>query len=188
MAWRTFLCSGLLLALATAPAAADDGEKIPRFAAKLVDLSGEKAKPADFDSHEAKQVVAYLFLGTGCPATRAYVERIKALERAWHPKGVRFVHLYPNRTDTGEEKVEFHKERGFAGPMVDDREGRIAKLLGAKRTTEVVLVSKDGRIFYRGGLDDSRDPDGVGKRYVAAALEEHLAGKPVTIARAPVFA
>jgi hypothetical protein len=111
-----------------------------------------------------------------------------ALETTYRAKGVDFVYIYPNRSDTSEAKTAFHRDKKLGGVMVDDQGGPVTRALGIGRTSEVVLVGKDGVIVYRGAIDDSRDGGKVTARYVATALDEHLAGKPVTLTSAPVHA
>jgi peroxiredoxin len=165
------------------------GDKIPSFTAKAVDLSGAEPKTADVDSQKLARTTVYLFVGTQCPTTQAYVDRLRALEQEYDAKGIDFVYVYPNRTDTSEAKSAFHKERKLAGAMIDDEGAAIAKTLGAQRTAEAVVVGRDGEILYRGAIDDSaREPEEVNLRYVALALDEHLAGKPVSTKSAPVSA
>src|SRR5262245_36439151 len=75
------------------------GQKVPAFQATLVSPSGEKR---ELDPLKTGAIRAYLFVGTTCPATRAYAARIRALEQAYTPKGVEFVFVYPNRSDSPE--------------------------------------------------------------------------------------
>jgi peroxiredoxin len=155
------------------------GDQVPGFQAKAVDLSTDGPKPRDFDSRAQKNTTAYLFVGTQCPATAAYLDRMRALEEMYRAKGVDFVYVYPNKTDTSDAKSSFHKSARLTGPMIDDEGGKIARVFGVSHTSEVLLVSKDGRLLYRGAIDDSREPSQVKTRYVATALDEHLAGKPI---------
>lgn len=164
------------------------GHRIPPFTAKLLDASVETSAPKDFDSHRQERTTAYIVIGTRCPATRAYAERLAALERTYAPKQVDVVYIYPNREDTREAQLEFHKEKQLRGPLIDDRGGSVASLLGAQKTSEVVLADRRGTIVYRGAIDDSRDAAAVKQRYLATALDETLAGKPVTVTTAPVRA
>lgn len=143
-------------------------------------MSGAEPVGRPLDSRQAKGVTAYVFLGTQCPATKAYLERLRALERAYGPKGVTFVFVYPNRTDPSEEKIGFHRSAKLAGPLVDDQGARLARAFAAQKTSEVVLVAKDRTIVYRGGIDDAREPAAVKARHLETALDEHLAGRAVT--------
>jgi hypothetical protein len=154
------------------------GARVPRFETKTIDPSASNGT-RDFDSHAQTKVTAYIFVGTTCPATAAYLGRMRDLERTYRPKGVDFVYIYPNRSDSSEAKTEFHKASNLTGPMIDDQGGKVARALAAERTTEVLLVAKDGQILYRGAIDDSREPTKVGDRYLATALDEHLAGKAI---------
>ncbi len=172
----------------TAPTGTGIGQQLPQFTAQLTDLSGGKPKAVEFDSHKIKRPTVFIFVGTHCATTAGYTERMGQLERAYHPKGVDFVYLYPNREDTAEIQRAFHTEKKLGGTLIDDQGARLAKLLAARRTTEVFLVNKDGTIVFHGGIDDSRDGTAVTQRYLATALDETLAGKPVTTTASQVFA
>ena len=164
------------------------GEKVPFFMAQVDTFVGDKVQPSKLDSQKAGAIVVYTILGTGCPASRAYVERANALEREYASRGVKFVYLYPNVDEQAEQKRAFHKQNGYPGGMVDDKGGKLAKVLGTQRSSEMVIVDKSGKIAFRGPVDDARNPLQVKQRYVAPALDELLAGKPVTVAYADVFA
>jgi hypothetical protein len=43
-------------------------------------------------------------------------------------------------------------------------------------------------VVFHGGIDDSRDAAGVKEQFLRMALDETLAGKPVTKTAAQVFA
>lgn len=164
------------------------GDRPARFTAKLVTLAGGKAKKTDFDSHARKRPTVYVLAGAACPTTSAYLERLRAFEAAYGAK-VDFVYVYPNRNDKPETKLAFHEAAKLAGGMIDDQGGKIARRLGAQKTSEVILTDKKGVIVYRGAIDDApKRPDSVKERYLARALDEHLAGKAVTNVVTQVFA
>jgi len=187
----------LLLAVALVPrlvAAAPTtgtgiGDQVPEFKGSAVDVSHDKPAAQPFDSHATRHPTAYLFVGTECPSTRAYMDRIRELDKTYRAKGVDFVYVYPNRNDSSDAKTTFHKESKLGGRMIDDQGGKIASALGAQRTSEVLLVARDGTILYRGAIDDNKeDPANVKNRWVATALDEHLAGKKIATATTPVSA
>jgi hypothetical protein len=72
--------------------------------------------------------------------------------------------------------------------MVDDQGGLLARQFAARRTTEIFLADKSGQVVFHGGLDDNRDAASVKQRFLAQAIDEVLAGKPVTVAQSQVFA
>jgi hypothetical protein len=164
------------------------GQRVPRLSAQTLDVTGEKAKPGEFDSHRTERVTAYIVVGTKCPATQAYADRLQHLEKDYHARGVDFVYIYPNREDTLEAKIAFHKEKKLIGSLIDDQRGKIARQLAAQRTSEVFVTDRKGVIVYHGAIDDARDATAVQKRYLAAALDETLAGKAVTVPTSQVLA
>ena len=166
------------LALGAPTTGTQIGDKIPKVTATASVPTDGEPRTLELDSHKTKHPTAYVFVGTTCPATRRYLERMKALETAYKGK-VDFVFVYPNRTDSTVDKVRFHHDAHLASPMVDDAGAQIAKTLGASRTSEVLLASKNGILLYRGAIDDSPDPATVKTEYVRTALDQHLKGKPV---------
>jgi hypothetical protein len=189
----TNLTLSLLVLLGSAAVAAPVvgtkvGDRVPQFTATLVNVSGAEPKKTDFDSHATPRATAYVFVGTTCPATKDYLERMRDLEKTYGGKKVDFVFIYPNRPDTSDAKLAFHKDAKLTSPMVDDQGAKLALALGAKRTSEVVLTDKGGVILFRGGIDDNRSATNVTQRYLVTAIDEHLAGKPVTTTTAQVLA
>ncbi len=112
---------------------------------------------------------------------------MKALEDEFRAKGVEFVYLYPNKTESRDEKMTFHKQVGLHSAMVDDEGAKITKALGFSNTAAVVLVDKDGKVVYRGGIDDNADESAVKRRHLAEAISETLAGKPVSVTTSKPF-
>jgi len=164
------------------------GKPVPQFTAQLLDVSANPPKQTAFDSHKATAATAYIFVGTTCPATNAYIDRFKQIEQTYHAKGIDFIFIYPNSNDTSEAKLAFHKEKGFTGKMIDDQGAKLAKLFQAQRTSELFVTDKKGIVVYHGAVDDSRDVNNVKQRYLASALDELLANKPITVAYSQVFA
>ncbi len=164
------------------------GEHIPPFTARAMNLSGVKPQPSDFDSQKTSRITAYVFVGTTCPATNAYTDRFRQIEQAYGGKGVDFLYIYPNSNDTSETKLAFHKQQKLTGRLIDDQGATLARLFKAQRTSELFVADKQGIVVYHGAVDDSRDPNAVKQRYLATALDELLAGKPITTASSQVFA
>jgi hypothetical protein len=164
------------------------GERVPQFTADITSVKGATPQTSKFDSHKTKRISAYIFIGSTCPATNAYVDRFKEIERTYGPKGIDFIYLYPNANDTHDVQLAFHKEKGFAGPLIDDHGAHVAQLFKAKRTTEIFVADKKGIIVFHGGVDNSREPRAITERYLAPALGQLLAGQPITRSTTDVFA
>jgi peroxiredoxin len=154
------------------------GAKVPAFKATAMSM---------VDSHDVKVPTVYMVVGVNCGATPGYEKRFKAVEDEFRAKGVDFVWVFPNKTESLEVKQGWMKKVGLKGMMVDDMGGAITKALECKNTAQAILTDKDGNIVFRGGIDDSRDEAGVKQRLLAEAIKETLAGKPVTTKTAKVF-
>jgi len=174
---------------ATAPVVAKEstgkvGEKIPSFAAKVLRADKEIA----FDSSKQSKVTVYYLAGVACSATLVYAERLAALSEAYGARGIEFVFIYPGARETAADKRKFHKEKKLGGAFLDDADGAIAKKLGSKRTAEALICDKEGKVLYRGGVDDNpSEPTRVRTKYVAQALDEILAGKSVSVTTGKVY-
>jgi peroxiredoxin len=170
------------------PNAAAVGRQVPAFTAKLLTVKGEKVEEADFDSARTQRPTLYGFIGTTCPVTASYAERLKALAEKYQ-KSVDVLFVYSSSFEKHEEKLAFHRSHGFAAALVDDRGAMIKQALGAVRSTEMFLADAKGKIVYHGAVDDSaREPEAVKVSYLAQAIDETLAGKPVSIVSSQVFA
>ena len=65
-----------------------------------------------------------------------------------------------------------------------DPEGKAGLAYGAKNTPNMVVINPEGKIAYEGAIDSKATPNPAdipsSTNYVKAALDESLAGKPVT--------
>ncbi|MFM8981528.1 MAG: thioredoxin family protein, partial [Spartobacteria bacterium] len=72
-----------------------------------------------------------------------------------------------------------------------DESGEVGKTYSAKVTPEMYVIDANGVLVYHGAIDDkkSTNPGDIAgaKNYVAAALDEVLAGKPVTTPKTDAY-
>jgi len=71
-----------------------------------------------------------------------------------------------------------------ATAWIDDHSGDIGHLYGMKTTPHCFVIAADGTLVYDGAIDNRPSPFGdprTAKNYVRAAVDELLAGKPVTV-------
>jgi hypothetical protein len=83
--------------------------------------------------------------------------------------------------------------RGVVGtlPILRDDRQLVARQFGVTRTCEVIAIDmKNKRIFYRGAMDDQlaegAQKPAAKENYLLNAVEEFLAGKPITTPSTPV--
>src|SRR5438477_12289191 len=77
------------------------------------------------------------------------------------------------------------KEKGAAPTAyLLDTGGTLGRAYGAKTTPHMFVIDPRGTLIYAGGIDDTPSTDtadiATAKNYVQAALDEALAGKPVS--------
>ena len=65
-----------------------------------------------------------------------------------------------------------------------DSDGKAGQAYGAKNTPNMVIISPEGKIIYRGAIDSKATPNPAdipsSTNYVKAALDQSLAGKSVS--------
>jgi peroxiredoxin/mono/diheme cytochrome c family protein len=156
------------------------------LAFSLKDVAGRQVALADFKD---KKAVVIVFTGTECPVSNYYMLRLKELHEKYAPRGVQLLAVNSNPQDGAEEIAGHAKQHGLAFPVLKDADQKVADLLQAERTPEVILLDSRRAVCYRGRIDDQY---GVGyrrpaptRRDLVEALEEVLAGKPVSVARTP---
>lgn len=133
------------------------------------------------------RLLVVAFLGTECPLAQLYAPRLQALCERFAAQDVRFVGVCSNVQDSLTEVAQYVARGGLQFPVLLDQEQKLADLLQARRTPEVVVVDAAGRIRYRGRIDDQY---GIGiaklkpgREELASALDSLTAGREPEVAR-----
>ena len=160
------------------------GAAAPAFELKSVD--GKAFSLADAEKSNA--YVVLMFIATQCPYSNAYNDRMRDMAAAYAKKGVFFVGINSNNTESVEETASHAKQHGFGFPVLKDPGNKVADLYDARRTPEVYVVGKDGKLLYHGRIDDnSSDAAKVSSPDLKNALDALLAGQPVAKAETKAF-
>ncbi|HXG48710.1 MAG TPA: redoxin domain-containing protein [Methylomirabilota bacterium] len=132
------------------------------------------------------KAVVLFFTQTGCPIVRQSAPKLRALRDQFATRGVEFWLVNSSTADDRKANSNEAAELGIWHlPVLEDEAQGVARHLGVKRTAETFVISTtDWRVIYRGAIDDqlvegAQKPQ-PGERYVEAALQEFLEGKPVT--------
>jgi peroxiredoxin len=160
------------------------GTAAPAFELKSVD-----GKPFSLaDAEKSNAYVVLMFIATQCPYSNGYNERMRDMAAAYAKKGVLFVGINSNNTESVEETAAHAKQHGFGFPVLKDPGNKVADLYDARRTPEVYVVGKDGKLLYHGRIDDnSNDASKVSSPDLKNALDALLAGQPVAKAETKAF-
>ncbi|AKV04202.1 putative secreted protein [Labilithrix luteola] len=141
----------------------------------LADTSGASTTlPGDL---ARSKLTVLVFYADHCPCFRVHEERIKELDKAYGPKGVRFLLVDSEVEATLERDTESARERSLP-PIAIDPGAKLADALGAQYATYSVVLDEGGRVRYRGGLDtDKNRLTNDAKPYLRDALDDLLAGR-----------
>jgi len=180
------LCAALFVAGA-AHANAVVGQAAPAFAVK--DVDGKTVNLADYRG----KTVVLEWHNFGCPFVQKHygAGNMQALQKKY---GAEVVWLTVNSTRrdhydyTEPARLKGQLREAGAAPaayLMDDP-GTVGRAYGAKTTPHMFIVDPKGTLVYNGAIDDKRSADPadipVAKNFVAAALDEMKAGKPVSVA------
>jgi peroxiredoxin len=165
----------------TAAAIAKVGSAAPDF--KLKDTEGKEISLSQFKG----KVVVLEWYNSGCPFVKRHHDKYKTMADTAKKFGDKVVWIAINSGAPGKEghgkDAESKKTWNIAWPILNDETGAVGRLYGAKTTPHMFVVDAQGVLQYAGAIDnDPKDEKSPGEKlnYVTQALEEVLAGKPVS--------
>lgn len=165
-------------------AALEIGAQIPKAELTWQDISG---KEISLNSAKGKNGLLVIFGGNQCPYMIRNQERIKQLCVSASKNNIGVVMINSNEATRGEgESMPAMKELAakmqFSCYYVMDKNAVLADAFDANHTPECFLFDKNGKLVYKGGIDDSPgNAETVKVRLLQNAINETLAGKPVTV-------
>jgi thiol-disulfide isomerase/thioredoxin len=130
-----------------------------------------------------------MFVATDCPNSNTYAPVLASLYREYSRRGVAFFNVYsdPQETASTVRKHDADFQTPFAALL--DPHQTLARQTGARSTPEAVILDPQGRILYRGRVDDrfvafGKTRYSPGENDLQEALDAVLSGRaaphPVT--------
>jgi peroxiredoxin len=159
------------------------GDTVADF--KLKNVDGKMISLSDYKNSKG---VIVIFDCNTCPYSKAYNERIIALNKKYASQGFPVVTINSNAPelspgDSFEEMVDLAESKKYDFPYLFDETQSVAKAFGASNTPHVFILKREGKDFkvaYVGGIDNnSRNGAAADKKYVEEAVDALLNGKPV---------
>lgn len=134
------------------------------------------------------KLTVYAFLSTECPISQQYTRQLSTLCERFKPLGVRFVAVFPLRTDSPAVIERFRTEFNLPFPGQPDTGSQLARRFRARVTPEVVVTQADGQVRYQGAIDDwyvdlGKHRSKPTQSYLAEALDALLHNQPVMQSR-----
>lgn len=167
-----------------------NGYKVGDFATDfdLKNVDGNKVSMGAIKYSSAKGFIV-VFTCNHCPFAKKYEQRIMDLDKKYAALGFPVIAINPNDPnrepeDSFDNMVKRAKEKGYTFPYLVDETQKISYTYGAQRTPQIYLLKKEAgklQVAYTGAIDDNvNDVKAVKEKYVEKAIEEIMAGKPVT--------
>jgi peroxiredoxin len=178
------LATTTLLALDSPPV----GSAAPDFS-----LTDAKGKTHSLSQYKGKYVVLEWF-NPECPFVKKHYGggNMQKLQEEYTGKGVVWLTIDSNAPGTegnltSEQAMQKMTEwKTHQTALLLDPEGKAGRAYGAKNTPNMVVINPEGKIAYEGAIDSKATPNPAdipnSTNYVKVALDESLAGKPVTTA------
>lgn len=176
-------CLVLMVAASPVKLGYEVGDSVADF--KLKNTDGKMVALSDYKN--AKGVIV-VFDCITCPYSKAYNDRIIALNKKYASQNFPVVAIQPNDPeispgDSFDEMVKHTKKNNYDFPFLFDETQATSKNFGATNTPHVFLLVKEGagfKVAYIGAIDDNaKDASAVSKKYVEEAVDALLVNKPV---------
>jgi len=157
------------------------GQSAPNF--RLPATDGKTYSLSDF---AGDAVLVVFFTCNHCPYVTGSDESTRAIVGKFAGRGVRFVAINSNSANTYAEDdfphmVERMQREKFPWLYLHDASQDVARAYGALRTPHFYVFDRDRRLIYTGrAVDNPRQADRSKVHDLDRALEEHLAGKPIS--------
>ena len=149
-------------------------------------LTGKSATPFRIADNKA---VLLLFVTHDCPISNAYAREYSRIRTEYVGRKVSTWLIYVDPDADAKDLKRHMSEFGLRGySAIHDRRHKVVSAAGARMTPEAVVVRPDGKIAYRGRVDNLYADYGKRRRNatvrdVRDALDAVLAGKPVKNSR-----
>ena len=186
----TSVASCAFLVAGTVVLAADGNRAAPAVGRKITafELQDYRGKSWSLDDFRDKKGVAVIFVGVECPIVGQYASRLQELATKYEQSGVAFVAIDSNQQDSLTELAHFARTHKIEFPLLKDPGNKVADEFGAQRTPEAFLLDQDRKIVFHGRIDDQftygiQRPK-IEKAYLADALDQFVAGQPITVSYA----
>lgn len=151
---------------------------------KMTDLSGAEQS---FDKLKGKNGAVLVFLSAQCPVVKGYNDRINEIAAAYEAKGIKFIGINSNATESLDWVKTNATEVGYKFPVLIDKGNVLADKLGATVTPEAYFFNEKNVLVYHGAIDNDRSGKNITEAHLKIAFDETLGGKAVTKTRVNAF-
>jgi peroxiredoxin len=180
---------GLVLTLALLFMVPIANAQVPKIGS-VVDnftLQDTNGKSQALDNLKGKNGTVVVFLSAQCPVVRGYHERINQIAADYQSKGINFIGINANATESLDWVKSNIVEYQYKFPVLIDKGNVLADKLGATVTPEVYYLDAKNVLLYHGAVDNDRSGRNVSENYLRTAFDASLSGKKVERTTANAF-
>ena len=162
-------------------------QELPAAQPKSFELLSLDGKTETIRLGEDFEFTVLCFTGVECPLAKLYAPRLVQIAEEFSDRSVGFIGINSNQQDSLVEFAEFATRNSIPFKCYKDMDNVVADQFEVKRTPEVVVVDRNGRVKYRGRIDDQYLP-GISRpqpqrQDLRIALQELTSDQAVSIAR-----
>ena len=127
------------------------GEPAPDFTLK--DEAGKEHKLSQYKG----KIVVLEWTNFGCPyVERHYKEKTMVTSAEKAGEDVVWLAVDSSTTATDADSKKWKEQYGFTHPVLLDAEGKVGKQYQAKTTPHMMVIDAEGKLRYRGAIDDDK--------------------------------
>ena len=159
----------------------DIGSNLPMPDAAMKSTDG---KSITLSKAATKQGLLVMFSCNTCPYVIKSQARTKEAMDYAKSHNIGMVIINSNEAQRDKEDsynamATYAKKQGYKVPYVVDDKSKVADAFGATRTPEVFLFDSNGKLVYKGAMEDNPSNPAESKElFLKAAIDNMLAGKP----------
>lgn len=156
------------------------GSEIPMASTAMKSTDG---KTITLDKAKTTNGLLVMFSCNTCPYVIKSEARTKEMMEYAKSKNIGMVIINSNEAKRGDEDsdkamAKYAKKMGYKVPYVIDEKSAVADAFGATRTPEVFLFDGNGKLMYKGAMEDNpTTPNESKELYLKAAIDKMMAGQ-----------
>jgi len=184
---RAFLFTVLVLfVLALSPTVGKAGDVAIGSTVENFSLPDTDGKVQSLNDLKGKNGAVVVFLSAQCPVVKLYNERINQLAAEYQSKGITFIGINSNSTESL-DWVKSNAAENYKFPVLIDKGNVLADKLGATVTPEAYYFDAKNTLLYHGAIDNDKSGKAITDAYLRVAFDSSLAGKAIAKTRANAF-
>ncbi|MFZ3230360.1 MAG: redoxin family protein [Pseudobdellovibrio sp.] len=141
-------------------------------------LTGQIQSVSLIDTKNPKNFgTVVIFMSAKCPCSGSHTDIIKELAKKY--SDFQFIGIHSNTDEANKITEEYFKKVQFPFAILQDQDAKIADIFKAFKTPHAFLINGKGEVIYQGGVTNSSNASSADKNFLADALADTVAGKPI---------